>query len=304
MISVIIPTYSKLSRLKYVIMGLEQQTASREQFEVIVVNDGSTDRTQQYLESIHPNFSLTLVNQENRGQAVARNNGILKASGDIILFIDDDILIPPDFIDNHIKAHKMNPNTIILGKINLIYAELFEQFECLFQQKSYKEALNSLQDLSHQDLYLGMVETIFRKKFYPLFWICFTGGNTSVEYKTLEKTGFFDEQFYRWGPEDIELGYRCKLTGIKFMYQPECYCYHLDLLKNRNQMLSDTMKNVKYLKGKYPNSSSVQNYIDFTSGGFTLEEFYCRETGLIFRAEDYDTLFRFRPFDYINIKSR
>lgn len=304
MLSVIIPTYSKISRLRYVIMGLEQQTVKRDQFEVIIVNDGSVDNTQQYLESIRPNFSLTVVNQENRGQAIARNQGIARAKGDIILFIDDDILVTPDFIENHIRAHKMNPNTIVLGKINLINAALFERLEVLFRQETYIKAISSLNSLSCQDLYLGMVETINKKKFYPLFWICFTGGNSSVDYKMLEKVGFFDEKFYRWGPEDIELGYRCSLTGLKFMYHPECCCYHLDLLKDRNQMLQDTMKNLKYLKKKYPNSSSIRNYIDFTSGGFSLEEFYCRETGLVFREEDYDSLFRFRPFDYINIKSR
>lgn len=304
MLSVVIPTYNKLSRLQYVIKGLEMQNARRDQFEVIIVNDGSTDQTQQYLESIQPNFALEVVEQENKGQAVARNKGIAKAKGDIILFIDDDILIPPDFIENHIYAHKMNPNTIVLGKINLIYANLFDQIENMFLQKSYTEVLDSLHRLCCKDLYLGMVETIYQKRFDQLFWICFTGGNSSVEHKMLEKVGFFDEQFYRWGPEDIELGYRFNLSRTSFMYHPECYCFHLDLLKERNQMMRDTMKNIKYLKKKYPDSSSIQNYIDFTSGGFTLEEFYCRETGIVFREEDFDTLFRFRPFDYINIKSR
>ena len=246
MLSVVIPTYNKLSRLQYVIKGLEMQNARRDQFEVIIVNDGSTDQTQQYLESIQPNFALEVVEQENKGQAVARNKGIAKAKGDIILFIDDDILIPPDFIENHIYAHKMNPNTIVLGKINLIYANLFDQIENMFLQKVIQKFWIAFIGYAARIYILAWLRQFIRRDLTNYFGFV-SREQFSVEHKMLEKVGFFDEQFID-GTEDIELGYRFNLSRTSFMYHPECYCFHLDLLKERNQMMRDTMKNIKYLK--------------------------------------------------------
>lgn len=122
--------------------------------------------------------------------------------------------------------------------------------------------------------------------------------------KDLLKLGGFDTEFYRWGPEDIELGYRCKNVGLNFRYCQDLLGYHIDKYKDRAQMMLDTAKNVKYLKEKYPSDQSVANYIDYTCGGFSLEEFHCRETNKEFNADDYEDLVKFKPFDYINLKSR
>jgi len=91
-ISVVIPTYNRLDSLKRVLVGLTNQLFSNTKFEVVVVSDGAEDGTNDYLNSLKTSFSLRPIFQKNAGVAAARNAGIRAASGDLILFLDDDVL--------------------------------------------------------------------------------------------------------------------------------------------------------------------------------------------------------------------
>lgn len=303
-ISVIIPTYNKASRLKYMLQGLKYQNMDKNAFEVIVINDGSEDDTEDVVNSFKNDLNLKYVYEENSGQATARNKGIEIAENEIILFLDDDILIGPDLVQKHIRQHELSKASVVLGRINLIPASNFEKVAALIDSVGYKDALNQLNEYVCEDWYLDMVESIYRKNLLDIAWICFTGGNSSIEKKALVELNGFDNDFYRWGPEDIELGYRCKRAGLNFCYCNDLLGYHIDKYKNRAQMMQDTARNVKYLKEKYPGDKSIENYINYTCGGFSLEELYCRETNKQFITEDYTDLVRFKPFDYINLKSR
>lgn len=303
-VSVIIPTYNKASRLKYMLQGLSNQDLEKDDFEVIIINDGSMDNTEEVVNGFRKEINIKYIYEENRGQATARNKGIAVAENEVILFLDDDILVGKDLVRRHAEEHEKNRGSVVLGKINLIPASNYETVVEVIEQYGYKNALYNLSEYVCEDWYLDMVEAIYRKGMLGIAWICFTGGNSSIEKKDLLKLGGFDTEFYRWGPEDIELGYRCKNAGLSFRYCQELLGYHIDKYKDRAQMMSDTARNVKYLKDKYPDDKSVANYIDYTCGGFSLEEFYCRETNKEFNADEYKDLVKFKPFDYINLKSR
>ena len=83
-------TYNRLDRLKRVLDGLEKQTYSLTDFEVVVVSDGSPDGTDDYLRTLETPLRLTAVFQPNQGVAVARNHGLERATGELVLFVDDD----------------------------------------------------------------------------------------------------------------------------------------------------------------------------------------------------------------------
>jgi glycosyltransferase involved in cell wall biosynthesis len=89
-VSVIVPTYNRVNRLKHVLAALSQQTFSPREVEVLVVSDGSSDGTHEYVRRLHMPYQLTLIEQANQGPAAARNNGIAHASGEYILFVDDE----------------------------------------------------------------------------------------------------------------------------------------------------------------------------------------------------------------------
>ncbi len=302
-ISVVIPTYNKLDRLKVILFCLGKQNLSKEQYEVIVINDGSSDGTQEFLDSLNVDYTLKITHQKNYGQAIARNNGISLSEGSIIVFLDDDLIIPANFLELHLREHRNSNDKIILGRIYRINSSDFNNVsQNIFS--NYYSIFPVLNNYIKKDLYLDMVDTVFKKNLSSITWICFTGGNSSVNKNLLLKVGLFDTNFFRWGPEDIELGYRLFTAKAIFEYLPDIYNFHLDIIKTRNQMLSDTASNLKYLQNKYSDNNFIKNYINFTSGGMSLEEFHCRNKGITFKPESFESLFRFHPFDYINLKSR
>ena len=116
--SVVIPTYNRAEILKQALDALFKQSVSPLDYEVIVVNDGSTDETAKTVKQFQKNYrNLKYIEQKNQGQGVARNKGIAKASGKIIIFGQDDIIPTNDFLYEHQKFHYLYPeeNAAVLG---------------------------------------------------------------------------------------------------------------------------------------------------------------------------------------------
>ncbi|NCC36402.1 MAG: glycosyltransferase family 2 protein [Chloroflexia bacterium] len=114
-VSIIVPTYNRLPRLKQVLAAIEQQRYPRDQFNVVIVSDGSTDGTDSYLQSIKSPVAITFIPQANAGPAAARNSGIAHADRDYILFLDDDVIPTPDIIAEHMRLHHERTNRVVLG---------------------------------------------------------------------------------------------------------------------------------------------------------------------------------------------
>jgi glycosyltransferase involved in cell wall biosynthesis len=85
--------------------------------EIVVVDDGSPVATTPIVNArkVPPGFALKCVRQENAGPAAARNLGFATSHGDIVIFIDDDILVPSDLVRLHVEAHVLNPRSVIFG---------------------------------------------------------------------------------------------------------------------------------------------------------------------------------------------
>src|SRR5690606_6750877 len=129
-ISVIIPTYNGAHKIMGVLRSLEQQTHLPD--EVIVVIDGSTDGTAAMLQQQAINLpQLKIVEQDNKGRAAVRNRGAVEASGDLLIFLDDDMLADNALIAHHLLAHEEAPEKIVTGKLRDVAQESpsdFEQF--------------------------------------------------------------------------------------------------------------------------------------------------------------------------------
>jgi len=117
-VSVVVPTYDRGEALGTV---LDRLLASDRQglgeVEIVVVDDGSPIPAAPIVNARQapPGFTLKSVRQENAGPAAARNRGFTTSRGDIVIFIDDDILVPPELIRQHVEAHDLNPGTVIFG---------------------------------------------------------------------------------------------------------------------------------------------------------------------------------------------
>lgn len=105
-ISVVIPSYNAASTLSRTLESLDTQTLERDDYEVFIVDDGSTDGSEE-LVGAYPHFHL--ISQQNSGPGAARNNGTRRASGEIIAFTDADCVLPPDWLERNLLLHEQHP---------------------------------------------------------------------------------------------------------------------------------------------------------------------------------------------------
>jgi glycosyltransferase involved in cell wall biosynthesis len=122
-VSVVIPTYNRGPKLRNTVTHLLQSDlAGLEQLEVIVVDDGSDEPASKALDELRvsPPIKLQCIRQSNRGAGPARNAGYRLATGEIVLFMDDDILPPPALLQQHVDSHRKQPGSVIFGNCPVI----------------------------------------------------------------------------------------------------------------------------------------------------------------------------------------
>ncbi|MFH1845707.1 MAG: glycosyltransferase family 2 protein [bacterium] len=119
-LSIVIPTYNKQALLARTLTALSNQDLHDSDWEIIVVDDGSIDGTEAFLRTVHnqPGIRLRSVRPaQNCGRAMARNLGAQAASGRWLLFIDDDIVVPPGLLAAHLELLRNNPGCGTIGTV-------------------------------------------------------------------------------------------------------------------------------------------------------------------------------------------
>ncbi|MEW5980764.1 MAG: glycosyltransferase family A protein [Acidobacteriota bacterium] len=114
--TVIVPTFNRCEVLRRCLTCLAEQNHPRAQHEIIVVDDGSTDGTSEFLQRnpVGPTATV-LANARRLGPGASRNVALERARGDIVLFLDDDALAPPWLVDEHVRTHRRRPGVIVDG---------------------------------------------------------------------------------------------------------------------------------------------------------------------------------------------
>lgn len=166
-------------------------------YEVLVVDDGSTDGTAGYLRELAAAGRLRCVVQENRGIAPSRNVGVREARGELIVFVDSDVVVTPTFLAEHLAAHLAAAPTEIICQGSPILTSNFDD--------PTSEPFNPLTDASRAE-----------------FDTC----NVSVRRDAIARAGWFDEDFAQYGWEDLELGIRLKRLGLKVARRPRALGFH------------------------------------------------------------------------------
>ncbi len=252
LISVIIPTYNRKRVLGDCLGALLKQTLSLDKYEVIVVDDGSRDETKSTVRSFMKNgFNLKYLRQENQGQGVARNTGIAKASGGIVILIGDDIVVGGDFLEEHLRFHLRYPaeNAAVLG---------FTTWHPKLTLTHYMQWLTNGSSVlgkfgGHQFAYeklKGVKEADFN---------FFYTSNISLKKTLLDKYPF-DPSFSGYGWEDIELGYRLfKRVGLKIYYNPKAIGYHDHVMMEEAmaQRMRSIGSSAHIIHRKYPELKKV-----------------------------------------------
>lgn len=284
-ISLVIPSYNKFSRLALTLASIRNQVYPRENFEVLVINDGSEDIQYKNLKPEDFDYNLRIINQKNQGRSTARNTGVKNALGEVIIFVDDDVLLHPDFITGHSTFHIDKDNIIVHGCIcELPYLKFFENPSTGKVYSEYEEKSASLSGLreyiiSEQDVqeqFMGKVHDnrkisrfekqihkILTEPFYnPVSWFAFTGGNVSVKKKFLAQEPFDEKLGKMWGLEDIELGYRLYKKGLDFYLGANAINYHMSHYRKDSMEIHQKATEYFYNKHKCTEILLLQDYFD------------------------------------------
>jgi GT2 family glycosyltransferase len=119
-VSVVIPTHNRKEKLLACLDALAKQSVLPQEFEVIAIDDGSSDETREALANRDFPFAFTYLRQDRQGPGAARNLGIARSSGGLVLFIGDDVIADKRLVEHHLEAHARNPDigVAILGHID------------------------------------------------------------------------------------------------------------------------------------------------------------------------------------------
>ncbi|MCM3770331.1 glycosyltransferase [Priestia aryabhattai] len=290
-VSIIMPTYNKYHQTSLSLYGLSKQTFSHAEYEVILIDDASSDNTSDILKEVDVPFKFKYIQmKQNKGRSSVRNIGINHAEGDLLIFLDGEMLAPPSFIENHYKHHMHESNLVVTGAMHyegvytfimpdynedqmahlkeLVnndaeYRRLYENYEQTKQHSNgpcplvTKEDIdtNRFQRLSFPNRYFlnsGLKHFGERLEGFTLPYIAFLSGNVSVRKAQLKKSGYFDETFVGYGAEDWELGYRLYKNGVQFVLDPSTVAYHQEHGISKRKVKEQWGNHYRFVK-KHPN---------------------------------------------------
>jgi glycosyltransferase involved in cell wall biosynthesis len=199
--SVVIPTYNRAHLLGRVLESFARQTADLASFEIIVVDDGSTDDTEATWRAYADRLDTRYVRLEHTGSAAAKNAGIGAARGELIMFADDDDLAGPELVREHFRVHTDHPapEVGVLGYGT--WDRALPITELMYYVTEVGQFLSSYRKLRHGDVLD-----------YHHFW----SGRVSLKRRLLLKSGGFDTELPAL--EDVELGYRLSGLGLRIIF--------------------------------------------------------------------------------------
>ncbi|XID96167.1 glycosyltransferase family A protein [Paenibacillaceae bacterium WGS1546] len=260
----IIPTYNKSRYLEYTLTGFLKQSFPH--FEMIIIDDGSTDLTREVVRRFETRLSIKYVHQPNRGRSAARNNGLERAANDIVVFNDDDRIPAPDYMAGHIRTIQQaeQAKIVSIGYKRTVLSRFYPEISPYYVSKRENllltyahffernpEMIGKFQQGQPFDLFTcGQLEddpngVLERYYLYD--------GIENFKWDTMEfgdkLTGFhfdwacattgnmafnaarsnnlrFDESYLGWGIEDNDFSYQLKLAGYEYALAKSAVNYH------------------------------------------------------------------------------
>jgi len=220
--SVVVTTFNREALLERCLASLLVQDFPQDNYEIIVVDDGSRDTTPGLLTSLAREGRIRYLHQENCGWAVARNTGVARSHGEIVIFTDDDCRMPIDWLARYDAIYRAHPiydgvaggiapeeGANLAGKIrHQVHLEMFD-------------LMNASLGITHEQA----GEVIF----------CY-GANRSFRRSALEGT-YFDANLLYF--DDYDMNLQLREEGIRIYYDPSIKVFHNYLLSARDRILAD-----------------------------------------------------------------
>ena len=237
--SIVIATRDRAEFLERALASLELQ-ADAPDFEVVVADNGSSDRTQDVVRDVGARGKLNVralfVPDPNRG--AARNAGIAEATGRYVLFVDDDVVLPSGFVAAHAAAHRGTFPLAVSGPIINVPG---------YDARPVPKAVN-----------------------YSAAFFCTC--NVSVPRSSLVAAGAFDETFDLYGWEDTELGLRLRKRGVRRAFAWDAYLWHIKppRVETLDSVLAKTVERARMAARFLRKDASLRTKLATGAYGFNL----------------------------------
>jgi glycosyltransferase involved in cell wall biosynthesis len=284
-VSVVMATYNKRDYLEYTLASFSAQT--HRDFELVLCDDGTDGGVSDLIAPYADCFDIVHVVQDNAGRSAARNAALAKAAGELIVFSDDDRIVPPDFLSAHVAASTegkavtvgwkkramtvWRPRLLPVDEADLITlarrlggrAEpLASPMKMILPRDvagSFPEAVRRVDLGDEPDNYHAIVEKYGDGlEGFRFGWVLATTANLSVRRRVIEEVGDFDTGFRGWGVEDTDLSYRLWRAGARFRIGRAAVNYHQihpigtgDALLDNRRRRAALMANVEYFCRKH-----------------------------------------------------
>lgn len=273
--SVIIPFYRNCTFLKRNLISLWHQNLPsqflKNKIEIIIINDGSPINLKKLIQQTRKFYPVIYLKlKKNYGRAIARNLGLLYAQNEILIFLDEDIVIPKDFLATHLLRHEFSNKCIIVGfRHNINLKDLFLRLNNLKQRiirlPNYKNDFRYKKFIPSEwkNIYKDLPADNFNKTCCPLkesnyfknfgkgkifgVWelpFMFLTSNASISRREIIKVGGFDMHFKGWGLEDVHLAAKLITNGLYLIPNLHATVYHL-IKKNSEKQKKEKIREYK-----------------------------------------------------------
>jgi glycosyltransferase involved in cell wall biosynthesis len=256
--SVVIPTYNRAELLRRTLDSLVGQDLPGSEFEVLVVDDGSSDRTAEVVRDYRNRLDVRYFFQPDEGWRVAqaRNVGIAHARGEVCVMVDSGVLLHSGCLRAHLDSHQQADEPVaVLGYVYGFDGTSAET-EQMIASVDFEDPDASIELMrrtgrwgdSREPFYAEHGDDIGR---LPAPWVFYWTCNVSAPTRQLRAVGGFDEQFRSWGGEDIDLGYRLYLDGARFVLNRSANSIHYPHAKDTADLRFQARANYRYMAQKY-----------------------------------------------------
>ncbi len=268
--TVVIPTFNRAAKLAELLACLTRQGEVLAR--VVVCDDGSSDGTAVTARGFADRLPLVYAHQDDQGfrAGQARNLGIARAVGEVVVFVDDDVLVASNFVESHVAAHAegKRPRLAVGYRSRAFHSPGGAPTA---EDIARAEPDDRVAELGDDGLGIGA---------HPTPWMFAYSCNFSIPRD--ERTPRFDEDFVGWGMEDTEFGYRLHRAGYEFVAAPRARVLHIEdprpldpfrcEVRNLEPVYDTYVQNGVHFLDKYPDDEALARFLRTDLGWFVRDE--------------------------------
>ncbi|GGH58087.1 hypothetical protein GCM10008014_30360 [Paenibacillus silvae] len=267
--SIIIPVYNQKESLLITLSLFEKQNYPSDKFELIIVNDGSTDELEVDITHKEWPRNFKFIHQTNKGRACARNIGVENARSNNLIFCDADRFPDPDYITSIANVRNHYGDCAIIGRP----LEFFGSKKWL--DLSVELDWNKIKKYSRDSVYYHKITQLYDHRGFtdsPIRWSSFLVGNSCVTRRDFELVNGFDPDFKAWGFEHFEFALRLQDKGVFFYSCSDAINFHIPHPREQSFYRTMIEQSMDIVERKHP-TVPCRLLKDFMFGEITLQRF-------------------------------